>query len=107
MSGESKNKNKSRQSELRYILNLSLDSFFNSGELSHLMKEEFDLFDLSQSIDNNENNYNNTKRTKSDIFELNKDSGIQHLEENENTRIIKNSDIWIIFGDLNFRVRLF
>ena len=102
--GESKNKNKSRQSELRYILNLSLDSFFNSGELSHLMKEEFDLFDLSQSIDNNENNYNNTKRTKSDIFELYKDSGIQHFEENENARIIKNSDIWIIFGDLNFRV---
>ena len=102
--GESKNKNKNRQSELRYILNLSLDSFFNSGELSHLMKEEFDLFDLSQSIDNNENNYHNTKRTKSDIFELYKDSGIQHFEENENARIIKNSDIWIIFGDLNFRV---
>ena len=102
--GESKNKNKNRQSELRYILNLSLDSFFNSGELSHLMKEEFDLFDLSQSIDNNENSDHNTKRTKSDIFELYKDNGIQHLEENENTRIIKNSDIWIIFGDLNFRV---
>ena len=91
------NKNKSRQKELRYILNLSLDSFYNPQEINNLMKEEFDLFDLDENVEFKDEN-------KNDILQINTENNILNLEEQEKSRKLKNSDIWILFGDLNFRV---
>jgi hypothetical protein len=78
--GESKNKQ--RISELTDILNLKLDSF--------------------STIENNkkiENIENTTEEEKVNIQKV-KFEGI----ENDNRYLFKNSDIWIILGDLNFRV---
>ena len=91
------NKNKTRQNELRHILNLSLDSFYNPQEVENLIKEEFDLCDFDDLIELKEEN-------KNDISLFNVDNGIRYLQEKENSRKLKNSDIWILFGDLNFRV---
>ena len=86
-------KSKNRQKELRYLLNLSLDSFFNLEESSTLMKEELDLLDKDiEDSDDDKNEITNTE------------SGLINLDKNENKPILKNSDIWILFGDLNFRV---
>ena len=86
-------KSKNRQKELRYLLNLSLDSFFNLEESSTLMKEELDLLDKDiEDSDDEKNEITNTE------------SGLINLDKNENKPILKNSDIWILFGDLNFRV---
>ena len=86
-------KSKNRQKELRYLLNLSLDSFFNLEESSTLMKEELDLLD--KDIEDSDDEKNEITNIESNLI---------NLDKNENKPILKNSDIWILFGDLNFRV---
>ena len=85
------NKNKQRLKELNYILDLKLDGFFNKEEFERKLKEAFDLYnedlweEKNESLPSNSNNIN---------------SG----EINNDSLYFKNSDIWILFGDLNFRV---
>ena len=89
-------KNKERIKELNYILDLKLESFFNPEEFQNIMKEQFDLCDqsLEEVMPNNEEeNKINVNMNQSPSPEINSDS-----------TLFKNSDIWILFGDLNFRV---
>ena len=107
-------KNKQRLKELNFILDLKLESFFNPIEFENIMKEEFDLCDQSieeimpdieeEKIEKNSmtTSTNSTASLNSNIIRNSTGQG----EGNNNIDSIpfKNSDIWIIFGDLNFRV---
>ena len=93
------NKNKERIKELNYILDLKLESFFNPEEFQNIMKEQFDLCDQSleevmpTTTTNEEENKINVNINQTPSSEINNDS-----------TLFKDSDIWILFGDLNFRV---
>ena len=101
-------KNKQRLKELNYILNLKLESFFNPEEFENIMKEQFDLCDQSMEEvmpnneeDNKDNNINKiTTGLSTSTMNPNSASG----EIKDDSTLFKNSDIWILFGDLNFRV---
>ena len=100
------NKNKQRLKELNYILNLKIETFFNLDQLENIMKEQFDFSDqtLEEIMPNIEED--NIIVTKGSNLNFNI-SAAQESEENNNDNdsvAFKNSDIWIIFGDLNFRV---
>ena len=101
------NKNK-RLKELEYILNLKLNTFYNPEKLDDdKLTEEQDL--ISQSLEeimfpeedipksqnsaNQQNSQNNNTSQK-----------LENLNTNSESLLFKDSDIWIIFGDLNFRI---
>ena len=104
------NKNKQRLKELNYILDLKLDSFFNPEEFENIMKEQFDLNEqnLEEVMPNNEEDnkivLKPTLTSTNGNFNINQVTNNINEEENNDSTSFKNSDIWILFGDLNFRV---
>ena len=91
------NKNK-RFKELEYILNLKLNTFYNPDKLKDATNQSLEEIMTSIEDDNtkilgpnlliNQNILNNTKVDTN----------------NNNSLLFKDSDIWVVFGDLNFRV---
>ena len=95
------NKNKQRLKELNYILNLKLETFFNPETFEKIMKEQFDLVDQSMEEVMPLEDENKILKT-STMTNLN--PNINPGEVNNDSTSFKDSDIWIFFGDLNFRV---
>ncbi len=92
------NKNK-RFKELEYILNLKLNTFYNPDKLKDATNQSLEEIMTSIEDDNtkilgpnhliNQNILNNAKVDNNN---------------NNNSLLFKDSDIWVVFGDLNFRV---
>lgn len=106
------NKNKQRLKELDFVLNLKLNTFFNPDTLEDKTKST-DL--INQSLEEimpieDENKIMNTMTmTSNNINFINtnnalKSNNIGELNNNNDSTLFKDSDIWILFGDLNFRV---
>ena len=98
------NKNKQRLKELDYILNLQLNTFFNSDMFEEKLKN---IDAVNQSIEEvmifeeeNKNLPNNLQKLTSGEINLNN----INININDDSTLFKDSDIWIFFGDLNFRV---
>jgi phosphatidylinositol-bisphosphatase len=95
------NKNKQRLKELDYILNLKLNTFYNSDMYEEKLKNldiiNQNLEDVMPSEEDNKINTTNTQRFPSDDANIN-------FNTNDDSTLFKDSDIWIFFGDLNFRV---
>ena len=101
------NKNKQRLKELDFVLNLQLNTFFNPNIMEEKSK---DLDIVNQSLEEimpteDENkimasstytNLNSINLPKINLTEIN--------NNNNDSTLFKDSDIWILFGDLNFRV---
>ena len=107
------NRNKQRLKELGFVLNLKLNSFFNPENdednsklytidqiLEDILPFEEDNITSIMNV-NNYNNYNTNNEHKNSGENYNDELKILG-EINEST--FKDSDIWILFGDLNFRV---
>ena len=106
------NKNKQRLKELDFVLNLKLNTFFNPDTLEDKTKST-DL--INQSLEEimpieDENKIMNTMTmTSNNINFINtnnalKSNNLGELNNNNDSTLFKDSDIWILFGDLNFRV---
>jgi hypothetical protein len=95
------NKNKQRLKELDYILNLKLNTFYNSDMYEEKLKNldiiNQNLEDVMPSEEDNKINTTNTQKFPSDDANIN-------FNTNDDSTLFKDSDIWIFFGDLNFRV---
>jgi hypothetical protein len=87
--------------ELDYILNLKLNTFYNSDMYEEKLKNldiiNQNLEDVMPSEEDNKINTTNTQRFPSDDANIN-------FNTNDDSTLFKDSDIWIFFGDLNFRV---
>ena len=94
------NKNKQRLKELEYILNLKLSTFLTPNEYDEKIKKQEEEGSLV-SIDD-------VMPLETEESTLSKNNTITNSVINNNTSEnetkFKDSDIWIIFGDLNFRV---
>ena len=101
------NKNK-RLKELEYILNLKLNTFYNPEKLDDdKLTEEQDLISQSleeimfpeEDIPKSQNSANQQNSQNNNISQK-----LENLNTNSESLLFKDSDIWIIFGDLNFRI---
>ena len=92
------NKNKQRLKELDYILNLKLNTFFNSDLYTLDMIIQNIEEEMMPSEEENKNNINNQQKLLPGEMNLN------NIITNDDSTLFKDSDIWIFFGDLNFRV---
>ena len=92
------NKNKQRLKELDFVLNLKLNTFFNPEDKT----KGFDITNqsLEEIMPTEEENKNIPSTTN--INNINT-STTKEIINNEST-LFKDSDIWRLFGDLNFRV---
>ena len=106
------NKNKQRLKELDFVLNLKLNTFFNPNILEEKTKDldlvNQSLEEVMPSEDENKimtantfTNLNTINLQKIISTELNNNNNINI---NNDSTLFKDSDIWILFGDLNFRV---
>ena len=90
-------KNKQRLKELDYILEMKLDSFFNKEEFEKKLNEIFYFDNMEYNTDDDE-----SKNISQSLYHTNDNPN--SIDLNDDSISFKNSDIWIIFGDLNFRV---
>jgi hypothetical protein len=90
-------KNKQRLKELDYILEMKLDSFFNKEEFEKKLNEIFYFDNMEYNADDDE-----SKIVSQTQYHTNDNPNA--IDLNDDSISFKNSDIWIIFGDLNFRV---
>ena len=107
------NKNKQRLKELDYILNLKLNSFYNpeindkskSSEVNQSLEDIMPNEDENKIVTSLSSNSMNIKKSYQKSKSLNGESSsiIKTISNNE-SKLFKDSDIWIFFGDLNFRV---
>ena len=114
------NKNKQRLKELDYVLNLKLNTFFNPENnefkielieqiLEEIMpsEEEIKTTNSNPNIINNINSLKNSGDINNNVNNINNinniTNSINNMNNNDST-LFKDSDIWILFGDLNFRV---
>ena len=111
------NKKNKRLKELEYILNLKLNTFYNPEKLKDKTNDQ--LESITQSLEEimsseeetrssqNSNNLNNTTNNSSSN-NLAKADTLSNTNNTNNTSnddlLFKDSDIWILFGDLNFRI---
>ena len=100
------NKSKQRLKELDFVLNLKLNTFFNPDNFNIEAKSE--SFEINQSLEEimpieeemKNLNTNNNIITTSNTMKSNNTAEVP----NSDSTLFKDSDIWILFGDLNFRV---
>ena len=102
------NKNKQRLKELNYVLDLKLDSFYNPEKLENVIRE-FDMNDDDKSYEEvMPSSEEDAKLSNSQNLLMssspNSNPNINNSEANNDFASFKDSDIWIMFGDLNFRV---
>jgi hypothetical protein len=104
------NKNKQRLKELNYVLDLKLDSFYNPEKLENVIKEQFEVDDDEKSYEEvMPNSDEDNKLLISQTLLMSSSPNINqnannNSEANDDFISFKDSDIWIMFGDLNFRV---
>ena len=92
-------KNRQRLHQLDYILKMKLDHFISKVELDKKGKD----IDLIDNMDYNTEDENNRNYSYSSL-NINQGNSLNNGEMIDDSISFKNSDIWIIFGDLNFRV---
>ena len=91
------NRNKQRLKELDYVLNLDLNTFFDPNIDDILKGFDFMEQSLEEVMPNEEDN------NKLTFYNGNNSGEINNNDNNDSIQF-KNSDIWIFFGDLNFRI---
>jgi hypothetical protein len=102
------NKKNKRLKELEYILNLKLNTFYNPEKLKDKSNEQVDIINQSlEEIMAPEEEL--TKNQHSNSVCLTNNTALNTLNKNENSNsndsiLFKDSDVWILFGDLNFRI---
>jgi hypothetical protein len=99
--GESKNKQ--RIKEIDYIMNLKLNSFYNPEIYDDKKEKDEDCNNSLEEImptDEENNLRKSTNYSNANAFYRNASCDINI---NDST-LFKDSDIWIFFGDLNFRI---
>ena len=101
------NKNKQRLKELDFVLNLQINTFFNPNIMEEKSK---DLDIVNQSLEEimptEDENKIMASSTYTNLNSINlpKINSTEINNNNNDSTLFKDSDIWILFGDLNFRV---
>ena len=105
------NKKNKRLKELEYILNLKLNTFYNPEKLKDKSTDQIDS--ISQSLEEIMSPEEDTiKTTHSNSIALTQsnilnNSSLQKPDvtpTNNDSLLFKDTDVWILFGDLNFRI---
>ena len=102
------NKKNKRIKELEYILNLKLNTFYNPEKFKDKSNEQMEIINQTlEEIMAPEEEL--TKNPHSNSICLANNTGLNALNKNENSNsndsiLFKDSDVWILFGDLNFRI---
>ena len=101
------NKKNKRLKELEYILNLKLNTFYNPDKLKDKSSDQLDS--ITQSLEEIMSPEDDTVKNPSGLNQTNTISNnplqkTESLTTNNDSLLFKDSDIWILFGDLNFRV---
>ena len=102
------NKKNKRIKELEYILNLKLNTFYNPEKFKDKSNEQMEIINQTlEEIMAPEEEL--TKNPHSNSICLANNTGLNALIKNENSNsndsiLFKDSDVWILFGDLNFRI---
>ena len=105
------NKKNKRLKELEYILNLKLNTFYNPEKLKDKSTDQIDS--ISQSLEEIMSPEEDTiKTTHSNSIALTQsnilnNSSLQKPDvtpANNDSLLFKDTDVWILFGDLNFRI---
>ena len=102
------NKKNKRIKELEYILNLKLNTFYNPDQLKDKSNEQSDVTNqILEEIMIGEDEPTKNQHSNS-ISLTNNISNPNALNKTENanndSKLFKDTDIWIVFGDLNFRI---
>ena len=106
------NKKNKRLKELEYILNLKLNTFYNPEKLNDKSSDQLDSItqsleeimttpedDTTKPLISNQSGPNQTNS-----ININPAQKAESSTANNDSLLFKDSDIWILFGDLNFRV---
>ena len=101
------NKKNKRLKELEYILNLKLNTFYNPEKLKDKSSDQIDS--ITQSLEEIMSNEDDIVKTQTGLnqtntFNNNPLQKTESLTTNNDSLLFKDSDIWILFGDLNFRI---
>ena len=101
------NKKNKRLKELEYILNLKLNTFYNPDKLKDKSSDQIDS--ITQSLEEIMSTEDDIVKTQSGLNQanINNNNPLQKTESlttNNDSLLFKDSDIWILFGDLNFRI---
>ena len=101
------NKKNKRLKELEYILNLKLNTFYNPDKLKDKSSDQLDS--ITQSLEEIMSPEDDTVKNPSGLNQSNTITNnplqkTESLTTNNDSLLFKDSDIWILFGDLNFRV---
>ena len=101
------NKKNKRLKELEYILNLKLNTFYNPDKLKDKSSDQIDS--ITQSLEEIMSTEDDIVKTQSGLNQANTNNNnplqkTESLTTNNDSLLFKDSDIWILFGDLNFRI---
>ena len=101
------NKKNKRLKELEYILNLKLNTFYNPDKLKDKSSDQIDS--ITQSLEEIMSTEDDIIKTQSGLNQVNTNINnplqkTESLTTNNDSLLFKDSDIWILFGDLNFRI---
>ena len=101
------NKKNKRLKELEYILNLKLNTFYNPDKLKDKSSDQIDS--ITQSLEEIMSTEDDIVKTQSGLNQANTNINnplqkTESLTTNNDSLLFKDSDIWILFGDLNFRI---
>ena len=101
------NKKNKRLKELEYILNLKLNTFYNPDKLKDKSSDQIDS--ITQSLEEIMSTEDDIVKTQSGLNQTNTNINNplqkpESLTTNNDSLLFKDSDIWILFGDLNFRI---
>jgi hypothetical protein len=101
------NKKNKRLKELEYILNLKLNTFYNPDKLKDKSSDQIDS--ITQSLEEIMSTEDDIIKTQSGLNQANTNNNnplqkTESLTTNNDSLLFKDSDIWILFGDLNFRI---
>ena len=102
------NKKNKRIKELEYILNLKLNTFYNPEQLKDKSNEQSEttnqiLEEIMIGEDEpSKNLHSNSISLTNNITNPNTSNKIETT--NNDSKLFKDTDVWIVFGDLNFRI---
>ena len=102
------NKKNKRIKELEFILNLKLNTFYNPEQLKDKSNEQSEttnqiLEEIMIGEDEpSKNLHSNSISLTNNITNPNTSNKIETT--NNDSKLFKDTDVWIIFGDLNFRI---
>ena len=102
------NKKNKRIKELEFILNLKLNTFYNPEQLKDKSNEQSEttnqiLEEIMIGEDEpSKNLHSNSISLTNNITNPNTSNKIETT--NNDSKLFKDTDVWIVFGDLNFRI---